>query len=158
DSFATVAEAVEYTEKNKFQVRGTKLGPFVSMQHLTLQDASGDSAIFEYIKGELKIFHDKRFRVVTNEPTYDLQIENLKQYQGFGGEKELPGTTDAADRFVRGAYYLTHLPKPKTDRETIAGMISVMHSMSQPMGTPDPSRPNISMTVCTIVFDLSRRA
>jgi choloylglycine hydrolase len=158
DSFATVKEAVEYTEANKFQVRGTKLGPFASMQHLTIQDATGDSAVFEYEKGVLKIYHSPKYKVVTNEPTYDLQIQNLKQYVGFGGEKPLPGTTEAADRFVRGAYYLTHLPKPTTDRETIAGMISVMRSMSQPMGTPDPSRPNISMTVCTVVFDLTRHA
>jgi choloylglycine hydrolase len=158
DRFATVAEAVEYTRGTKLQVRGTKLGPFVSMQHLTLQDATGDSAVFEYVKGELQIYHDRRYKVVTNEPSYDLQIKNLKQYQGFGGDKPLPGTTEAADRFVRGAYYLTHLPKPATDRETIAGMISVMRSMAQPMGTPDPSRPNISMTVCTAVFDLTRHA
>ena len=158
DRFATVAEAVEHTRANRFQVRGTKLGPFVSKQHLTIQDATGDSAVFEYVGGELKIYHDKRCKVVTNEPTYDKQIANLKTYKGFGGDKALPGTTEAADRFVRGAYYLTHLPKPATDRETIAGMLSVMRSMSQPMGTPDPARPNISMTVCTVVFDLTRRA
>jgi len=158
DTFATVAEAVAYTEANPMQVRGAKLGPFTSMQHLTLQDATGDSAVIEYIKGELRIFHDKRFKIVTNEPAYDEQIANLKQYSGFGGEKALPGTTEAADRFVRGAYYLTRLPKPKTDRETVAGMLSVMRSMAQPMGTPDPARPNISMTVCTAVFDLTRRA
>jgi len=85
-------------------------------------------------------------------------VKNLRTYAGFGGEKSLPGTTEAADRFVRGAYYLTRLPKPTSDREAIAGMLSVMRSMAQPMGTPDPSRPNISMTVCTVVFDLSRKA
>jgi choloylglycine hydrolase len=153
-----VAEAVEHTRANRFQVRGTKLGPFVSKQHLTLQDPTGDSAVLEYVGGELKIYHDPRCKIVTNEPTYDKQIENLKTYKGFGGDKALPGTTEAADRFVRGAYYLTHLPKPSSDRETIAGMLSVMRSMSQPMGTPDPARPNISMTVCTVVFDLTRRA
>jgi choloylglycine hydrolase len=158
DSFATVAEAVEYTKAHPFQVRGTKLGPFVSRQHLALQDATGDSAVFEYVGGKLTVYHDRRYRIVTNEPTYDEQIKNLRQYQGFGGEKELPGTTEAADRFVRGAYYLTHLPKPATDRETIAGMLSVMRSMAQPMGTPDPARPNISMTVCSVVFDLTRHA
>jgi penicillin V acylase-like amidase (Ntn superfamily) len=158
DMFATVAEAVEYTRANPFQVRGTQLGPFVSKQHLTIQDASGDSAVFEYVGGELKIYHDRRARIVTNEPTYDQQVANLKQYQGFGGDKPLPGTTEAADRFVRGAYYLTRLPKPTSDRATIAGMLSVMRSMAQPMGTPDPARPNISMTVCTAVFDLTRRA
>lgn len=158
DRFATVAEAVEYTKANPFQVRGIKMGPLVSNQHLTLQDATGDSAVFEFIDGELKIFHDRRFRVVTNEPSYDQQITNLNQYQGFGGDKPLPGTTEAAARFVRGAYYLTRLPKPESDRQTVAGMLSVMRSMAQPMGTPDPARPNISMTVCTAVFDLTRHA
>lgn len=158
DRFATVAEAVEYTRANPFQVRGIKMGPLVSNQHLALQDATGDSAIFEFIHGELKVFHDRRYRVVTNEPSYDLQIKNLRQYQGFGGDKPLPGTTEAADRFVRGAYYLTHLPKPESDRQAVAGMLSVMRSMAQPIGTPDPARPNISMTVCTAVFDLTRRA
>jgi choloylglycine hydrolase len=158
DQFATVAEAVAYTQANPIQVRGNKMGPFVSKQHLTLQDASGDSAIFEFVEGKLEIYHDKRFRVVTNEPAYREQIKNIGLYKGFGGEKPLPGTTEAADRFVRGAYYLTRLPKPETDRQTIAGMLSVMRSMAQPMGTPDPARPNISMTVCTAVYDLTRHA
>lgn len=157
DSFATVAEAVEFTRSNDFQVRGTRLGPYTSIQHLTLQDATGDSAVIEYVDGELVIYHDRSVRIVTNEPTYEVQLENLGQYAGFGGEKPLPGTTAAADRFVRGAYYLTRLPEPRSDRETIAGMLSVMRSMAQPMGTPDPSRPNISMTVCTTVMDLTRR-
>lgn len=160
DNFATVAEAVEYTKAHPMQVRGTRLGPPptpLSMQHLTLQDATGDSAVIEYVNGELTIFHDRKYRIVTNEPTYDLQIKNLKQYEGFGGEKPLPGTTEAADRFVRGAYYLSHLPKPDSERAAIAGMLSVMRSMAQPMGTPDPARPNISMTVSTAVFDLTRR-
>lgn len=158
DQFETVAEAVEYTQKNQIQVRGNKMGPFVSKQHLSLQDATGDSAIIEFVDGQLVIHQDRRYRIVTNEPTYDLQIKNLQQYKGFGGEKTLPGTTEAADRFVRGAYYLTRLPKPETDRQTVAGMLSVMRSMAQPMGTPDPARPNISMTVCTAVFDLTRHA
>jgi len=34
--------------------------------------------------------HDRRFTVMTNEPTYDKQIENLKQYRSFGGDKPLP--------------------------------------------------------------------
>lgn len=158
DSFATVAEAVEHTKANPFQVRGTPLGPYVSEQHLTLQDATGDSAVFEFVNGELKIYHDRKYAIVTNDPPYDQQIKNLAQYQGFGGEKALPGTTEAADRFVRGAYYLKHLPKPENDRQTVAGMLSVMRAMSQPMGTPDPSRPNISMTVCTAVYDVTRHA
>ena len=51
---------------------------------------------------------------MTNSPPYDEQLVLLKQYQGLGGNKPLPGTADADDRFVRGAYYLTKLPEQPT--------------------------------------------
>ncbi|HEY5206095.1 MAG TPA: linear amide C-N hydrolase [Roseiarcus sp.] len=37
--------------------------------HLALADASGDSAIFEYISGKLVIHHDRKYTVMTNSPT-----------------------------------------------------------------------------------------
>jgi penicillin V acylase-like amidase (Ntn superfamily) len=71
-----------------------------------IEDASGDTAIFEYTDGgKLTVYHDKQFNVITNSPTFDRQFENLKQYQSFGGSRPLPGSTDAADRFVRAVYY-----------------------------------------------------
>ncbi len=157
DCFATVAEAVEFTRANPMQVRGSKLGPFVSRQHLALQDATGDSAVLEYVGGELKVYHDRRYAVVTNDPTYDLQIRNLEAHKGFGGEKPLPGGTAAADRFVRGMFYLSKLPRARTDQEMMAGIQSVMRNMAQPMARPDLLRPNVSMTVCTVVYDLTQR-
>jgi penicillin V acylase-like amidase (Ntn superfamily) len=72
-------------------------------------------------------------------PTFDKQLENLKQYQGFGGDKYLPGTTEAADRFVRAAYYQKSLLRDVTTaREAVAGVISVARNVSQPFGTADP--------------------
>ena len=43
---------------------------------------------------------------MTNSPTFEKQQENLKQYQGFGGNKPIPGTSSAQDRFVRASYYM----------------------------------------------------
>ncbi len=54
---------------------------------------------------------------MTNEPTYDKQIENLKQYRTFGGQKALPGERTPTDRFVRAAYYAGGLPKPSSQGE-----------------------------------------
>jgi choloylglycine hydrolase len=158
DRFATVKEAVEWTEQNPMQVRGCRLGPVLSLQHLTIQDATGDSAVIEYVGGKLQTYHDRRFIIVTNEPTYDEQLRNIRQYKGFGGEKPLPGSTEAADRFVRGAYYVRNLPEMKTDREAVAGILSVMKSMSQPFTRASSDRPNVSATVYTVAFDLGRRA
>lgn len=93
--------------------------------------------------------------VMTNEPTFDIQLENLKQYRGFGGEKRLPGTHEAADRFVRGAYYIKNMPKPKTEREAVAALMSVMRNTSAPFGNPDPERPNIAPTIWRTITDLT---
>jgi penicillin V acylase-like amidase (Ntn superfamily) len=58
---------------------------------MSLSDKSGDSAVIEYKDGKPQIYHDRRYTVMTNEPTYDVQIENLKKYRTFGGDQPLPG-------------------------------------------------------------------
>jgi penicillin V acylase-like amidase (Ntn superfamily) len=161
DSFATVVEAVAYVEDHQFQLLPCKAGTSgkVSELHMMIEDVSGDAAIFEYTDGgRSKIYHDKQFNVMTNSPTFDKQCENLKQYQGFGGNKSLPGTTEAADRFVRAAYYQKSLPKNiTTAREAVAGVISVARNVSQPFGTVDPFMPNISSIRWRTVSDLTNR-
>jgi choloylglycine hydrolase len=102
DNYATVAEAVEAQKKSNYQVDSLILpNGFPTLVHLSISDKSGDSAVIEYINGKAKIYHDKRYTVMTNEPTYDKQIENLKQYRTFGGDKSLPGERTPTDRFVR---------------------------------------------------------
>ncbi|WP_043274539.1 linear amide C-N hydrolase [Pseudomonas sp. PH1b] len=71
DQFATVSEAVDYTRSHPVQVasgevpgRPGSLAPL----HLTLSDASGDSAVLEWIGEKLSIHHDRKFQVVTNAP------------------------------------------------------------------------------------------
>lgn len=159
DNFATVAEAIAHTRANPYQLRmavePTSGKP--ATVHIALNDASGDSAIFECIDGELTIYHDRSYTVMTNQPTFDKQLENLRQYRGFGGDKRLPGTHEPADRFVRGAYYSTHLPEPASEREAVAALMSVMRNTSAPFGVADPERPNVSTTVWRTITDLGRR-
>lgn len=155
DNFATVSEAVEYVQNNPFQLRTAEVGSTqrIATVHLQIEDGSGDVAIFEYIDGALKIHHDRSHKVMTNSPAYDQQIENLKKYEGFGGTESLPGTTQAADRFVRAAYYLDHLVAPKNTLEAVAGVVSVLRNVAQPFGVPDPSQPNISPTLWRTITD-----
>ena len=131
---------------------GTKQGTV----HLALSDKTGDTAVMEYIDGKLKIYHGSEYKVMTNSPPFDQQLSALRQYKGFGGDKSLPGTTDAADRFVRAAFYIQNLPQPTDFREAIAGVLSVLRNVSQPFGTPDPNRPFISPTRWRTVADLSK--
>ncbi len=164
DNYATVAEAVQAMRNAPFQVveqiipRTTPAGTIMqpASLHLSLADKSGDSAIIEYIDGQPVIYHDRNYTIMTNSPTFEKQQENLKQYQGFGGDKPLPGTGEAADRFVRAAYYMKYLPKPKTHREAVAGILSVTRNASQPFRlSADPKNPFTSSTIWRTVSDVT---
>lgn len=156
DNFATVAEAVAATQS--IQVRGVKIvhkGQSVDAPvHISLSDTTGDSAVIEILDGKTVIHHGPQYTVMTNSPTYDEQLVLLKQYDGLGGKKPLPGTAEAADRFARAAYYLTKLPEnPASNQQAVAGVLSVMRNAATPIGANDPDRPNISGTLWRSVHD-----
>jgi len=160
DNFATVAEAVKAA--NSIQIRAFEIvhkgTPVDAPVHLSLSDATGDSAIVEILDGKPVIHHGPQYTVMTNSPTYDEQLVLLKQYAGLGGKKPLPGTSEAEDRFARGAYYLTLLPEtPESYREAVAGVLSVMRNMATPFGANDPVRPNISATLWRTVSDATNK-
>jgi choloylglycine hydrolase len=92
---------------------------------------------------------------MTNEPTYDKQIENLKQYRTFGGDDPLPGERTPTDRFVRAAYYANGLPAPADAEEGAAYIFSVIRHVSVPFGLGDPERPNVASTIFRTVQDLT---
>ena len=85
DNFATVADAVEWTKTNNPQVipMSDPTGGSQPAIHLALDDAQGDSVIFEYIDGELKVHHSRDYLVMTNSPSYDQQLELVKKFQGW---------------------------------------------------------------------------
>lgn len=159
DNHATVAESVAWLEENQMQVfpvTDPASGEKPAL-HLALNDATGDSAILEYVGGQLKIHHDRKYTVMTNSPAYDQQLELLKQMEGFGGDKPLPGSTLASDRFARAAYYVGRLTQPKTQVDAIAAMFSVIRNVAQPFRIPDPGKPDASQTIWQVVADLTNR-
>lgn len=159
DNFQTVDEAVRFTERASIQLLpfyDSNIKKYVNV-HLALEDAMGDSAIIEYTNGNPTIYHNRAYRVLTNSPTYDQQLINIKQYQGFGGDKPLPGTTDPKDRFVRAAYYTEHLStESSSDREAVAEILSVMQNVGQPYGIPTLERPIISRSIWRVVANLTQ--
>lgn len=156
DNFASVAEAVESLERAPVQPVpqvDPNTGRPVTV-HLALDDATGDSAVIEFVGGEMAVHHDRAHTVMTNSPPFDEQLEHMRRFEGLGGDEPLPGTTEAADRFVRAAYYIDRLPEPASQREAVAAILSVMRNASQPFGTADPARPNISATIWRTVANL----
>lgn len=153
DQYATVAEAVAGLEANPFQVVRADLLGRPATVHLQLSDASGDVAVLELLEDGLKVHHGDQYPVLTNSPIFSQQLEHMKQYSGFGGDLPLPGTTQAADRFVRAWYYHNHLPKPTDLNETIARILGVMRSSAQPFTMDDPNDPSNSATIWRTVSD-----
>jgi len=121
--------------------------------HFSISDAEGDSAVFEYLDGKLVIHHGKEYTVMTNSPIYDEQLALNAYWESVGGEAMLPGTRRAADRFVRASFYAKILPDPKTDRQAIANVMSVMRNASVPCSEADPNAPNLSTTIWRTVVD-----
>lgn len=156
DNFATVEEAVEATKSIGFQIEPLILpNGYPTEVHMSLSDKTGDSAVIEYKDGVPQIYHDRRYTVMTNEPTYDVQIENLKKYRSFGGDQPLPGERTPMDRFVRAAYYAAGLQQPADRGEAAAFMFSVIRNVSVPFGLGDPDKPNVASTIFRTVQDLT---
>jgi penicillin V acylase-like amidase (Ntn superfamily) len=157
DNFATVADAVGFLEQTPVQLV-PQVDPVSGEDitvHLVLDDASGDSAIVEYVDGELRVHHDRSFDVVTNSPPFDEQLENLRRFEALGDDALLPGSGEADDRFVRATHYVHRLPDPGSEREAVADILSVMRNASQPFAASDPDRPNIAPTLWRTVADLT---
>mgnify|MGYP001180820227 FL=1 len=108
DNHATVADLRK--ENFRMQTLVLSTGRPANM-HLALSDATGDSAVFEYVDAKLVIHHGKQFKVMTNSPTYDKQLAIMEYWKEAGGlEKSLPGASRGADHFVQATYLLDVLP------------------------------------------------
>ena len=155
DNFATVDEAVSYVEKGTFEVVSDMMpdGTRMATLHLSISDADGDNAIFEYIGGELKIHHDKSYQVMTNSPVFDQQLALNDYWKNIGETTFLPGTNRAADRFVRASFYINAIPKVADTRTAVASVFSVIRNTSVPLGITTPNEPNISSTRWRTVSD-----
>ncbi|PPF74018.1 MULTISPECIES: linear amide C-N hydrolase [unclassified Pseudoclavibacter] len=159
DNFATVKEAVAWTKKSQVQISQLfdPTGHLVPTLHLAINDATGDSAIIEYTSGKPTVYHSRDYKVMTNSPTYDKQLELAKKIEGLGGDQPLPGSTLASDRFARASFYVEHQVQPKTQLDAIAAMFSMIRNAAQPFRTPEPGKPDASQTIWQVVLDLTNK-
>lgn len=155
DNYKTVAEAVEALKAEPFHVVTSNVPEETRLAtlHLSMSDASGDSAIVEYIDGKQVIHHDRKYQVMTNSPTFDEQLEMNAYWQGIDGTQMLPGTNRSPDRFARASFYVNAVPKNQDARLSLASVFSVIRNVSVPYGITTPDQPNISSTRWRTVAD-----
>lgn len=147
--------------------------------HLIVTDNRGDSIIIEYIAKEL-VIHDNVARVLTNAPSYDWHVLNLRNYstlsskgQGaalqfdklnlkpFGagsGMFGIPGDYMPPSRFIR-AFAMTHTTTQLTSAEqAVKHATHLLNNFDIPKGLVregDSSHLKISTTQWSVVADLS---
>lgn len=154
DNYATTAEAVQGLQKEAFRIV-----PIVAVTgepgtvHLSVSDASGDSAIFEHLDGKLVIHHGKQYQIMTNSPTYDQQLALAAYWKDIGGSTMLPGTNRASDRFARMSYYINASTQTDDPLLAVATVFSVMRNVSVPIGIRIPGKPNVADTLWLTVAD-----
>ncbi len=166
DNFRTVDEAVAALSNDSFRVAGAAAPNGMAAQlHLSISDASGDSAIFEYIGGKLVVHHGRQYTVMTNSPSFDQQLAINAYWAGIGGANFLPGTYQAADRFARASFliksiptkvtpaYISALPGQKFEYQAAASVLGVMRNVGVPLGIQNPAKPNLSATLWRTVAD-----
>ncbi|WP_289659818.1 linear amide C-N hydrolase [Flavobacterium panacagri] len=155
DNFSTVSEVVSALQKEEFVVASSHIPGtnIFATVHLSVSDASGDNAIFEYINEKLVIHHDRKYVTMTNSPIFDEQLAINTYWKSIPGTVMLPGTNRAADRFVRASYYIDAIPKTDNTRSALASVFGVIRNCSVPLGIASPTEPNISSTRWRTVAD-----
>ncbi len=154
DNFATVNEAVVELSKQTFRIDAPDLpGGKQSRLHMAISDATGDSAILEYVDGDLMIHHGRQYQVLTNSPFYPQQLAINEYWKQIGGLDMLPGTNRSSDRFVRASFYINAAAQSADPEIAVPTLFSVMHNVAVPNGITTPDKPHISSTQWCAVSD-----
>lgn len=129
-------------------------GPTPPTVHFVFTDRSGDSVVVEYVGGELRM-HDNAARVLTNAPTYDWHLLNLRNYLNLstvgvssreigdvnvtaigqgGGMLGLPGDYTPPSRFVRAAVLRHAIETPADAAGAIQAVAHILNTVDIPIG------------------------
>ena len=150
DTCGGVDAALADLGSGRYRVTSTSVEGLEIKLHLYLHDATGASAIVEFVGGATKVTRDPKIPVLTN-TEYGESLAALSQYAEFDGEKPIPGAHESIDRFVRGAYYRKHLSVPDDPARAVAFGFAAAQVLSVPPEFPHGN------TQWTIVTDITGR-
>ncbi len=161
DNAANVSEALNLM--GQFQLVPVAFVGYVWPIHIAIEDESGDSAVIEFVNGQMIVYHESTpTTVLTNDPTLDTQLGYLPLYTYFGNANgyPLPGDVDPASRFVRASAFLLSSPKPSSVTDAISYLLSAIHCEVEPFGSVVPSLSGASPgwpTLWTSLYDLTNK-
>lgn len=145
--------------------------------HAAVHDASGKNLVIEFIDGKTMIY-DNPLGVMTNRPTFDWHLTNLRNYltlkpndsqsikldgvkidsTGAGnGWFGLPGDWTPPTRFVRAALFVNNAPKPKNAREALVLSEHILDTVDIPYGLINTGMNMFELTQWSIIKDLKNK-
>ena len=175
---ATVKEAVDAARNVRVGEVVQKNMGLVPPCHYIVNDASGQCVVLEYVSGELKI-HDNPLGVITNSPTFDWHITNLRNYvnltvnnvpavdiagiklPSFGqgsGMLGLPGDFTPPSRFIRAVAFSQSALPVATAHEGVLQAFHILNQFDIPKGAArgvDNGKEVADYTLWTSVSDLT---
>ncbi|MDG4812532.1 choloylglycine hydrolase family protein [Hydrogenovibrio sp. 3SP14C1] len=127
--------------------------------HWMVTESSGKSIVIEYLDGKLKTYKNP-LGVITNNPTYDWQMTNLRNYlnlsiepapsrkiagveftplSGGSGMVGLPGDFTSTSRFVRAAVW-SHTDQPlKNSNDAVYELFRILDNFNVPLKSAEGS-------------------
>ncbi len=125
--------------------------------HLFVIDQAGNGVVIEFVKGEVQIF-DAPLGCITNAPTYDWHITNLRNYLnlsqvalpakklmdmdfaplgGGSGMIGLPGDYTPPSRFVRAVAFTQTARPTDSGSETMYELFRILDNFNLPLGSAE---------------------
>lgn len=157
DNFSTVDEVYDWIQKSDFAISGQTFdGGTVSLLHWGITDRTGNTLILEYDHGKLNTYMGKEYQMLTNDPVFPSMQAINGYWQGVGGMNMLPGGVRSADRFVRGDFFIHHVPNNVDDDMALCELMTVIDNVSVPYGYEIQGQPELSTTQWRSVSDLKR--
>lgn len=127
--------------------------------HWIVTEPSGKSVVIECLKGKTRFF-DNPLGVITNSPTYDWHMTNLRTYVnlspaaappktvedldstplgGGSGMIGLPGDFTPPSRFVRAVAWSQTARPTKNSEETVYELFRILDNFNLPLGSAEGS-------------------
>jgi choloylglycine hydrolase len=146
--------------------------------HYIVHDAAGRCAVLEYVGGQLHV-HNNPLGVITNSPTFDWHVTNLRNYINLSvtnvppvdidglklaslgqgsGMLGLPGDFTPPSRFVRAVAFSQSALPVATAREGVLQAFHILNQFDIPKGTArgvEHGKEVADYTLWTSVYDLA---
>ncbi|VVC74962.1 Choloylglycine hydrolase [Aquicella siphonis] len=179
-NFKTVDE-VRQALANIFVYEQTlpSLGSAIFPLHAVIQDATGKGIVVEFVRGQMMIYDF--MGVLTNSPTYDWQITNLRNYlnlspyspkpvtaggftfssTGMGsGSVGLPGDASPPSRFTKISFMLNSVYPVQTAADALNLAQHLINNVDLPAGlvrSIDQGKESSDITQWVVFKDLSHK-